>query len=305
MFNVVAVISLQLHNEGFPAVSKTLYQHQSCVDAVVCLLFCLATINPTCMGMTGNQTFDFLLCQLWYGQDFFWTWVLISTWNIVYISFERFCMIHYPMRHRNTQVKHVCRGFFVIYALCFVLLLPGYFQVRYDKTDGKCYDDNYFCEESYKEFINFFGGQWFFLAYAFPIVIFISMYALTICSIRRRQKQHENVLQKTVYSKANKRITGTTVAIAICFVISQSPDAWTFMLMHNGYIDEYRRNSPQQTATMFFATLNSCINPVIYCASLACFRKSLKLTFRRGIFKKYIDPPTTSQVLLSRKGTAN
>ena len=309
VFNVISVISLQLHNKGFPAVSKVLYQHQACLDALVCLLFFLLTISPSCMGITGNQTVDLLLCQVWYSQVFFWIWVQISTWNIVYISFERFCMIHYPMRYRNTQVKHVCRGFCVIYALTFLLLLPAYFQVRYDAAAGKCISEYYFNNQSFIDFMNFFGGFWFFLAYAFPIVIFISMYVLTIFKIQHRQQKQIHVSQKGIYQKANKRITGTAVAIAICFVVSQSPDALMYLLNHYGYNVDYSLNSSLQTATMFFTTLNSVINPVIYCASLACFRKSLRLTFRLGFLKNYIDPPTASAnvsiVLRSQRESKN
>ena len=305
MFNKISVIALQLHNEGFPAVSKVLYQHQACLDAVVCLLFFLLTINPNCMGITGNPTIDALVCQVWYSQAFFWTWVQISTWNIVYISFERFCMIHYPMRYRTTQVKHVCRGFCVIYALSFIFALPAYFEVSYNETDGKCREKLYYSGESFKNFMNFFRAFWFFLCYAFPIVIFITMYVLTTFSIQRRQQEQTNIIQKGIYHRANKRITKTTIAIAICFVVSQSPDAFMYMLTHYGYATMYRLNSPIQIGTMFFTTLNSCINPIIYGIALASFRKSLRLTFRRGFLKNYIDPPkpspNVSNVLLSTK----
>lgn len=299
VLNVIAVITLQLHNEGFPAVSKVLYQHQACLDALVCLLG-LGMVTQSCMGMTQNPTIDLLLCQVWHSQAFYWTWVLISIWNIVYISLERFGMIHYPMRHRSTQVKYICRGFCGIYTLCFFFLVPAYFQVRYDENDGKCYDDYYYCSTKFDGLMKFFGGFWFFIAYALPIVIFISLYVLTICSIRGREKQQDNVIQKAVYRKANKHITRTAVAIAICFVLSQSPDCWAYLLNRTRHLEGYYKNSPKQTAMMFFAILNSCINPIIYCASLACFRTSLRRTLRRGFLRKYIDPPT---VLPTNQGT--
>ena len=291
--NSIAAVTLQLHNDGFPAVTKVLYQHQACLDALICLMGIVMVLQP-CMGgsNTGNPTIDHILCQVWHGQAFYWTWVLISNWNIVYISFERFGMIHYPMRHRNTQVKYLCRGFCIIYAVSFFSLIPAYFQVMYREEKGKCLDEYYWKHDEFCNVMTFFGGYWFFISYALPIVIFISLYVLTVCNIRSRQKQQDNTRQKEVFRKADEYITRTAVAITICFVISQSLDAWSYLLSRTNITQGYAKNSPMQTTWMFFATLNSCINPMIYCVSLKAFRASLRKTFRRGVLKKYIDAPT-------------
>ena len=210
-------------------------------------------------------------------------------------------MIHYPLRHRNTQVKYLCRGFCVIYALSFFFLIPAYFQVMYDGKDGKCYDNYYFwTNKTFCGMMEFLGGWWFFISYALPIVIFITLYVLTVCNIRGRQKQQDNVLQKAVFERANKHITRTAVAITICFVISQSPETWAYLISRSFESPIYFKSSPLQTTLMFFASLNSCVNPIIYCASLKLFRASLRKTFRRGFLTKYIDPPTQSQ---STRGT--
>ena len=308
---MIAAITLQLHNDGFPAVTKVLYQHQACLDALVCLMGFVIITQP-CMGLiygpdTKDSTIDLLLCQVWHSQGFFWTWVLISNWNIVYISLERFGMIHYPLRHRNTQVKYVCRGFCVIYGLSFFFLIPACFQVMYDGKAGKCYDNYYFyTNETFCGSMSFYGFFWFFISYALPIVIFITLYVLTVYNIRGRQRQQDNVNQKAVFKRANKNITRTAVAITICFVISQSPESWAY-LIHKTYrtadnkpLRFYFKSSPIQTTFIFFACLNSVINPIIYCASLKVFRTSLRRTFRRGFLRRYIDPPTP---LPSRRGT--
>ena len=168
-----------------------------------------------------------------------------------------------------------------------------------------------------KPFWNFFSGFfrflpviygffWFFISYALPIVIFITLYVLTVYNIRGRQRQQDNVNQKAVFKRANKNITRTAVAITICFVISQSPESWAY-LIHKTYrtaenkpLRFYFKSSPIQTTFIFFACLNSVINPIIYCASLKVFRTSLRRTFRRGFLRRYIDPPTP---LPSRRGT--
>ena len=301
LFNAITVVTLQLHNDGFPAVTKVLYQHQAGLDALICVMGLGMMLQP-CMGgeNTGIQAIDNFLCHVWHSQAIYWTWVLISIWNIVYISFERFAMIHYPMRHRNTQTKYVCRGFCIIYALSFMFLIPKYFQVTYDEDDGKCYDEYYYKTPGWCRLMKIDGVFWFIISYALPIVIFISLYLVTVWKIRGRQNEHDNFIQKAVFKKANTHITRSAIAITICFVISQSTDAWTYLLNRSNIFQHYARNSPIQTAMIFLATLNSCINPIIYCVSLAAFRASLRKTFRRGFLTKYIDPPSTST---SKTGT--
>ena len=293
LFNGITAVTLQLNNDGFPAVTKVLYQHQACLDFLICVMG-LGIILQPCLGQnTGIHAIDHFLCHVWHGQAFYWTWVLISIWNIVYISFERFGMIHYPIRHRNASVKYLCRGFCIIYALSFLFLIPEYFQVKYDETDGKCYDEYYFKTTGWCGAMKIHGVFWFIISYALPIIIFMSLYMVTVCKLRAHQREQSNVFRNAVYKRTNDHITRSAIAITICFVISQSTDAWAYLLNRSNIYQNYARNSPQQTTMLFLTTLNSCINPIIYCVSLAPFRVSLRKTFRRGFLTKYIDPPSS------------
>ncbi len=44
---------------------------------------------------------DELICHLWHSQWFFWMSMLISIWNLVLISFERWAAICKPLKHQN------------------------------------------------------------------------------------------------------------------------------------------------------------------------------------------------------------
>ena len=243
----------------------------------------IGMIVQKCMWMTGNPTFDFLLCQVWHSQGLYWTWVLLSVWNIVYISIERFIKINYPFRHRHLPVKKVCRGFTVIYTVGFLCLIPEYLQVKYDEVEGKCFADFYYCGQGFERFMFGYSIVWFLMSYAIPIVTSTAMYIKTILSIQKRKEtlakqNRDSWAASQIYEKDSKHITRTVVAVAIVFVISLSWETWLYLLSRKA-IGKYHKNDVFQKVGVFLATFNSCINPFIYCVFLKCFRKSLRKTF--------------------------
>ena len=42
------------------------------------------------MWLSGDTTFDLIICQAWHGQALYWGAVLVSVWNKVLIAIERF-----------------------------------------------------------------------------------------------------------------------------------------------------------------------------------------------------------------------
>ena len=220
-FNLITVITLSSNPVGFEPITKVLFQHQALVNPIVCLLGIGMIIQP-CMWMSGNQTFDFLLCQVWHSQGFYWTWVLLSIWNIMYISFERFIKINYPCRHRHTPVRDVCRGFTIIYILGFLCLIPEYFQVRHDVEKRKCFADFYPCSKGFETFMNGWSVVWFLISYIIPIATFVGIYVATILSIEKgitnlQNQCRDSFAASQLYEKESNYITRTVVVVAIAF----------------------------------------------------------------------------------------
>ena len=107
-----------------------LLKHQSVVDGIVCLLGVGLYVQPY-MWMTGNDTFDQLLCKVWHGQALFWFFVVVSIWNLVLIAVERFLMIKHPYKHRNILPKHVYISFTALYILSLVYIFDLFLHVKY------------------------------------------------------------------------------------------------------------------------------------------------------------------------------
>ena len=243
------------------------------------------------MWMTGNSTFDFLLCQVWHGQAIYWSGVTISVWNLVLMAVERFLIIRYPYKHRDMPPSKVYKAWAILYVLIILFLVPAYFQVKYES--GKCVPKFYFDTPGANTFNAFYGIFWLFLCYVIPTSLFVFLYTKIIIHIRQRQKsniERHSVLdnmegqQSRIYTRANQQLTKTAIIVTIVFIISLSYDCWYCLLGYTG-ITEYVFNSPLQKVGVFLSTFNSCANPFIYATGMSVFRKSLRKTFQCGSLK--------------------
>jgi hypothetical protein len=284
--NLITLVTLVLNGKGFPQISRLLLRHQAVADSFVCIMGIGSYTQPF-MWMTGESTFDFLLCQVWHGQAIYWGGVLLSVWNLVFIAVERFVMINYPYKHRNILPKHIYTAFTMMYIFSVILLGPAYLQVRYDEESGKCLNEYVFCSKSFETFMSSFAVFWFFVVYAIPIVVFIVLYTKIILNLRERQRNLGEANQRSLILEiADQQLTRMAIAVTIVFVISLSWDSW-FYLLGLAQIVQYDFNTHVQIIGVFLATFNSCANPFIYSVSMSIFRKSLKKTFTCGNSDKY------------------
>ena len=294
--NVITIITLALNPEGIKKVTRMVLQHQAIIDSFVCIMG-VAVYTQKHHWMTENDGFNYILCHGWHSQAVFWGGVLISVWNIVLITAERFMLINYPFQHRDIRPIHLRVVFVLMYILSVGFLLPAYFFVTYDENQKECLHELYFKSEFYESFLKFFSVFWVFIVYIVPIIIQIGMYTKTIISLRQRRKEFRKSCHQDshVLKLGDQQMTRTAIAVSVMFVIAISWDAWFYLI---GIIDkrvEYKVNSLVQMVGVFLGALNSCANPFIYLAFLPCFRRSLKKTFRFGRQAQDPERPITMQ----------
>ena len=268
--NLLTLVTLIRQGQGFSRIIRLLLQHQSLVDSWVCLTAILLLVQPP-MWLTGNKHFDIFLCMAWHGQGLYWGVVLLSIWNLVFISIERNMAVCHPFKHQKLSYKIVYTIFAIMYILSILLLVPGYLQVRYD--DGECLSEYYFEGKIMEDFMTGYGIFWFFIAYAIPCALFFVLYGLVLLSIHRRQGDTK-LGSSRVIDKATTQLTKTAITVTIFFIVSLGWDSWFYILGYTGVV-EYEFNSPLQKIGVFFSVLNSCANPLIYAASMPIFRESL------------------------------
>ena len=279
--NIITLIALSINGRDLPIIGRFLLIHQATVDTFVCLMSLGMYIQPF-MWMTGNTTFDFLLCQIWHGQPIYWGAVLLSVWNVVLIAHERFMLILHPLKHQIISITRISRVLAVLYVLSIICFLPAYLQVMYDSNSKKCLNIYYIQTDDFHHFMQFYGVFWFFIVYAIPITIVIVLYTKIIVQLRGMYQVSEIFKSREednqIYELADRQITKTAIAIAVAFIISIGWDAFYCLLGFTGII-KYEFNKPLQVVGVFLSTLNSCTTPFIFAAFMPIFRKILKETF--------------------------
>ena len=306
--NLATIFTLVTNKNMLPEIGRILLIHQAGVDACVCLLGILL-YSQSFMWMTGNSTFDLLLCQAWHGQAFYWTAVFVSAWNAILFAYERFLKITDPFYYMRLQPTDICKALVPMYTIAVVFLLPAYFQVKYKRCCGKCYNDLYFDNEGFKQFFSFYGIFWFITVYAVPIGILVALFIKIKRKLRsthqtlgevfeeaemqpiNRQPSEENATNVRVrvsvvsqrrlqnFRQIENQITNSAIAVCAVFILSLGWDAFYCLLGFTGAI-KYEFNKPLQVTGVFLTSLASCATPFIYAFSMPIFRKSLKTTLR-------------------------
>ena len=277
--NLITIITLISNGKEFPKTSRILYMHQSVIDSLVCLVS-VPMYSQHFMWMSGNSTFDYLLCQVWHGQCIFWILVLISTWNLVFIAFERFLKTNYPFTHLDLLKKHVYAIIIAINVFSIIIMIPTTLQTKYDDETGKCIGKYYYDTFTFKTFMSVYGIFIFFVIYAIPASSFVILYIKIILKLRQRPYALGKVnRQSSNVENAEHQLIRTGIFVTTFFVFSLSWDCWSYVLGRIGIIS-YEKDTWQSVLGVFLVAFNSCCNPFIYSSTLPIYRRSLMKTLR-------------------------
>ena len=285
--NIITAITLVLNGKEFPRLTRILFIQQALLDSLVCLL-AIILYSQRFMWMTGNATFDLLLCQVWHGQGIYWIVFQLSIWNLMLIAIERFLKIDRPFTHLNMRPNHIYLVLIVMFLFNIIIYIPAYLQTKYDEKTGECYGKYYFDTKAFTYFMSFIGLLYFGLLYAFPAASFIVLYTKIVITLRRRHKLIKNMCQpSSIVDNAEQQLTRTAIAVTIVFILSLSWDLWCYVLARFGVM-HYEKDTWQSIVGVFLATFNSCANPFIYLGVLPIFRQSLEYTFKCTLQRKHI-----------------
>ena len=195
--NLTTFTTLALHSKGFTKVNRLLLQHQAIADTGVCIMG-IVYYTQSGVWMTDDSTFNFLVCQFWHTTYIYWAGAMLSVWNVVFITLERFILINYPLKHRNIRPSHINLGFALIYVWVIVSMGPAFTLRRYDVDKMECLDELLFDSKELRDLIMSFATVFFFVIYGIPIVIFAALYSKTLLTLRQKREanQESNILKK-------------------------------------------------------------------------------------------------------------
>ena len=269
---VLVVMLGYVKNKSRP--STMLVIHQTVADGMcsanVLVTYTLwFTVDGKLEGWWGE-----MLCYAFVNEGIFWFGLVVSSFSLVSITFERYLMVVHPILHRNHFNKRLVWILIVLNwfsAAAILAPLPLYYEVQ----SGWC------ILLPQAKYIN--SKAWLIcftvLTFLIPvcILIFGSWKTTHVLFRRTRAIRNQTENQAERLSKGQVNITITMVVVVVVFLVCLLPyqialAVFTFDII--GY-------DAQIFGPLFVVCLiNCCINPFIYAVKFETFKSGLRKMFR-------------------------
>ena len=272
--NKVTFVTLVRNGDMFSPAICLLLKHQALVDSWICAMGTILLLQPP-MWTTGNEHFDAAVCYLWHGQAPFWGAILLSVWNLALIAVERYIAVCRPFRYTQLQRKQVYYSIGVMYLANVVVILPAFFQVRFEGSS--CLSEFFIAGKIVETVFYAYCLIWFLAVYLLPITAYIYLYGKVIVTLYRKKTSPGTACSKVIDS-VQSTVTKTAITLTVIFGFTIGFDAWAYLLGYTGVV-EYEFGSPKQKIGVYFSVFNSVVNPFVYLALMPSFRLSLRKTF--------------------------
>ena len=214
-------------------------------------------------GLTGDY-----LCKFLTGGNLLWTGGVVSVVSLIAIAFERYFAVLYPHDEKKRITKAKLK---LIIPACWIFAviwnLPVFVLVKYN-------EDLDFCFEDWPSgwYLNAYSLGWLIVIGILPLTIMTILYSRVVFKLWVRTSQNVEVSQRAVI-KSRKRVTKMVLTVTVVCAVCWLPNLIAYVL------DFYGLNSQGDivhTTTVVLVTLNSAVNPIIYCFQSKQFRRCVK-----------------------------
>ena len=266
--NAFVCLVMLRYRSIFNSTTNKLIIHQSVVDFLGSLLFLLGVVIPPPSQVPDN-ILGSMYCKLWWSEWLQYSVFIVSTYNLVAISVERYFATCQPVRHRNMFSSH--RLMMVValdwISICF---LHSYLIFISHNIDGVC--EVIWPSPTIQAVVGVVIVESTIIV--IPLAIIIYSYIKIILALYKRSRARvgdNNQDARNMLTRANKNVTLTLFVVAIFFAICWTPISTSYMLYNLGLNETFV--SPTLNAIV---VLNICINPFIYCFTYERFQKQVK-----------------------------
>ncbi len=208
---------------------------------------------------------------------------------VVLVSFERYFAVCFPLKYRkynnkNRAIRYVALTWLIgLITTC--MMLPDWWEV-YDfcviwDTNGT-YNIFTNCESTrpvFEDLHDLIEALYFFLSFGASAVFYI----IIINTMRRRASSRALYTDRSIQVKAKvtrNQVARMVILNGVVFFLCQLPfQIYNLYAYTDGvFLTEKQANSLAWTARLLLA-VNSCVNPIIYTAANAKYRRAFVLTF--------------------------
>ena len=264
--------------------------NQSLVDLVVCLILTATYASHLAFTYDLSVPDADILCRLWISEPFLWGLFMVSTYNLVALTIERYMKVVHPIVHRNSFTK--CKALIIIAAVWtwgiffnLVTIIPTT-KIVY----GACWMASIWPNDTLRRFV---GVLILVVNFFIPVAVMVFSYSRMILVLRskaisvtagpaplaRVQGEHSTATaHEKSLSRMQKNLLKTLMIVTAGFVFCWSWSQIFSLLVNFGYFSDWF-NHPFAYFGMVMAFANSCINPFIYLFKYEEFQKGAKQLF--------------------------
>ncbi|KAJ8032515.1 Neuropeptide FF receptor 2 [Holothuria leucospilota] len=229
----------------------------------------LVTTPP--QGMVAAEIF----CRLYSSRHFFWVSVTASVFNLIFVTFERFFAIVYPLHYPiYFDLRKVQIMVFLSWAVsniqeAFAFFINFYIPEK--QTCGYGYSN---------EQVGILVGVFVFLmSYFLPLIIMIIAYSLIFINLKKEAHpgdQSQTQVQADSMSRARKKVVQVLILVVIAFTVLWTPNQVTYFF-ENLKVELVPTDHTFYKLFRVMAFANSVINPFIYAFKYKQFRKGFRV----------------------------
>ena len=240
----------------------------ACADMMVAIFFAphymfLYTYKHP-KGLTGD-----VLCKLLTEGNLMWIGGVVSVLLLIAIAFERYFAVLYPHIQKRRISKTKLK---LIIPACWLFSLmwnfPMFLVVRYSDELDYCYE-----EWPLQWYMKAYSLGWFIVIGILPLSIMTGLYGRVVYNLWVSGHQPIEVTQRALI-KSRKRVTKMVLTVTVVCAVCWLPNLIVYLLDFYGL--QIKQGDIVYTTTMVLMTLNSAVNPIIYCFQSARFRTCVK-----------------------------
>lgn len=256
-----------LRNRSMRNTMNYLLVNLACADMMVAIFIAPQYILLHTFKHPHGSSGDYL-CKFITGGNLMWIGGVVSVVSLIAIAFERYFAVLYPhddkLRITKTKLK-------LIIPACWLFSLlwnfPLFFVVRYSKELD-------FCHEVWPKgwYMNAYSLGWLIVIGLLPLSIMTCLYSRVVYNLWVRGEQPVEVTQQALI-KSRRRVTKMVLTVTVVCAVCWLPNLIVYVLDFYGLMSH---GGIVHTTTVVLVTLNSAVNPVIYCFQSKRFRICVK-----------------------------
>ena len=231
-----------------------------------------------------NTASGLLYCHLWVTQMPIWSCFVLSTFNLVVLTLERYFSVVYPIKH-----KMVCTRNKVIASIVILWILAPVYQIAMNSPGVKILGD--YCSvfawssERVQQAKGIFGSI---VEYFLPLFLLMFCYGRMLCALRVRvaptgnPKQPPAAAKNTTQARGKRNVIKMMTIVAVAYILCTSWNQWWYLLYNLKLVpaDSYTTDYYDFSVIAMFS--NCFINPFIYAAKYDEFKNGVKKIFGKG-----------------------